>query len=124
MKKRYWGDKKASWPKKGRRAVFLFFFFLLLCAAAACFLHGDEPGRGGLQEQAVSGARAGGDGFPAGSASGGTLLNLALQEGVTVTADSVEAEQFSPEKAADGNHTDSAHGIKSPHFPRNIVLPV
>ena len=107
MKKRYWGDKKTSWPKKGRRAVFLFFFFLLLCAAAACFLHGDESGSGGLQEQAVSGARAGGDGFPAGSASGGTLLNLALQEGVTVTADSVEAEQFSPEKAADGNHTDS-----------------
>ena len=43
------------------------------------------------------------DAFPAGSVTEKGLVNLAMQEGVSVTADSAETEAFSPEKAADGN---------------------
>ena len=72
---------------------------LLLCAAMAIFLSGDgrkEDGSADMQEA---------ESFPAGSASGKEMVNLALSEGVRVTADSTETEAFSPEKAADGNRS-------------------
>ncbi len=80
--------------------------FLLLLAAAALFLSGDDPKESGTGVKGTAASAA--ESFPAGSASGAEMVNLSLQEGVTVTADSVEAEQFSPEMAADGNRSDQA----------------
>ena len=96
-------EKMRTGRLRGRKWA-VFFFFLLFWAAAALFLYGDDPEGNGVQGQ----ERAPADSFPVGSVSGKTMVNLALQDGVLVTADSVETETFSPEKAADGNRTDSA----------------
>ena len=96
-------EKMRTGRLRGRKWA-VFFFFLLFWAAAALFLYGDDPEGNGVQGQERSPA----DSFPVGSVSGKTMVNLALQDGVLVTADSVETETFSPEKAADGNRTDSA----------------
>ena len=96
-------EKMRTGRLRGRKWAVLF-FFLLFWAAAALFLYGDDPEGNGVQGQERSPA----DSFPVGSVSGKTMVNLALQDGVLVTADSVETETFSPEKAADGNRTDSA----------------
>ena len=89
--------------RRGKPAILL--FLLLFCAAASFFLHGDDPQKSGesglLQESADTGS------FPLGSVSGEPMENLALREDVVVTADSVEAEQFQPEMAADGKDEDS-----------------
>ena len=84
----------------------LFLLFVLLLAAAALFLDGDDPEKIGAGAEGTGASLA--DAFPVGSVTGAELVNLALQEGVTVTADSVETETFSPKKAADGDRSDSA----------------
>ena len=96
-------EKMRTGRLRGRKWAVLF-FFLLFWAAAALFLYGDDPEGNGVQGQERSPA----DSFPVGSVSGKTMVNLALQDGVLVTADSVETETFSPKKAADGDRSDSA----------------
>ncbi|HIY61819.1 MAG TPA: family 20 glycosylhydrolase [Candidatus Eisenbergiella pullistercoris] len=93
--RKFW-DRKL-WKKGAAAAAAV----LLLCAALAIFLSGDGRKEGGSVDMQEA------ESFPAGSASGKKMVNLALAEGVRVTADSTETEAFSPEKAADGNRSDS-----------------
>ena len=83
----------------------------MLCVALAIFLSGD----GRKDEGSADGQEA--ESFPAGSVSGKEMVNLALSEGVRVTADSTETEAFSPEKAADGNRDDSGSRWSSANEP-------
>ena len=72
--RKFW-DRKL-WKKGAAAAAAV----LLLCAALAIFLSGDgrkEDGSADMQEA---------ESFPAGSASGKEMVNLALSEGVRVTA--------------------------------------
>ena len=99
--------KRTGVVRSGRFGCFrLFLLFVLLLAAAALFLDGDDPEKIGAGAEGTGASLA--DAFPVGSVTGAELVNLALQEGVTVTADSVETETFSPKKAADGDRSDSA----------------
>ena len=99
--------KRTGTVRSGRFCCFrLLLLFLLLLAAAGLLLDGDDPKKSGAGVECTGVFPA--DSFPVGSVTGAELVNLALQEGVTVTADSVETETFSPEKAADGNRTDSS----------------
>ena len=99
--------KRTGVVRSGRFGCFrLFLLFVLLLAAAALFLDGDDPEKIGAGVEGTGASLA--DVFPVGSVTGAELVNLALQEGVTVTADSVETETFSPKKAADGDRSDSA----------------
>lgn len=99
--------KRTGVVRSGRFGCFrLFLLFVLLLAAAALFLDGDDPEKIGAGAEGMGASLA--DAFPVGSVTGAELVNLALQEGVTVTADSVETETFSPKKAADGDRSDSA----------------
>ena len=99
--------KRTGVVRSGRFGCFrLFLLFVLLLAAAALFLDGDDPEKIGAGAEGTGASLA--DVFPVGSVTGAELVNLALQEGVTVTADSVETETFSPKKAADGDRSDSA----------------
>lgn len=99
--------KRTGTVRSGRFCCFrLLLLFLLLLAAAGLLLDGDDPKKSGAGAEGTGVFPA--DSFPVGSVTGAELVNLALQEGVTVTADSVETETFSPEKAADGNRTDSS----------------
>ena len=70
---------------------------LLLAAAGHCSLTGTIRKKN-RRRRGRCGRLFLADAFPAGSVTGAELVNLALQEGVTVTADSVETEAFSPEE--------------------------
>ena len=79
--------------------LFVALLLALVVVIAAVLLRGDEPkmtGQG-VQESA----------YPCGDGEGKEMVNLALEAGVEVTADSVEAEQFSPSLAADGDRMES-----------------
>ena len=112
--------KRTGTVRSGRFCCFrLLLLFLLLLAAAGLLLDGDDPKKSGAGAEGTGVFPA--DSFPVGSVTGAELVNLALQEGVTVTADSVETETFSPEKAADGNRTDSSSRWSSAHEPGQPV---
>ena len=99
--------KRSAALRPGRFGCFrLLLLTLLFLAAAGLFLDGDDPKKNGAGAEDAGVLPA--DAFPAGSVTGEGLVNLAMQEGVSVTADSAETEAFSPEKAADGNRTDAA----------------
>ena len=88
--RKFWDRKlwnRKLWKKGAAAAAAV----LLLCAALAIFLSGDGRKEGGSVDMQEA------ESFPAGSASGKEMVNLALAEGVRVTADSTETEAFSPE---------------------------
>ena len=87
--------KRSAALRPGRFGCFrLLLLTLLFLAAAGLFLDGDDPKKNGAGAEDAGVLPA--DAFPAGSVTGEGLVNLAMQEGVSVTADSAETEAFSP----------------------------